>query len=407
METSRAHSTIRSLNRQEPADHSSLKKRPATAGAAATKSYLLGTHRTMKPGDTWLRLAPALARVGVTRVADVTQLDFLGVPVYQAVRPRSRNLSVSQGKGITSMAARVSAAMEAIELYHAEELVGLEEVVLSVREMRSANCLTTSELPWLTQTHRLDAASISWVQARELGTGNEAWLPRQVVELDFTLPETLQPHLFFRSSNGLASGNCFEEALVHALSEIVERHGLYLAIKGLRPRRAIDPDSVEVPYCRDLIDGFRDAGARLAIYDLSWEAGLPVISVKLALDDLPRVWGGAGCHPSAEIALSRALTEAAQSRLTFISGSRDDLSFSEYAPPAYQTFERFIEPRPEQCFHELSSVARNDVAGDVEVLLDSLSRVGQRVFAVDLTRDDIDVPVVKVFAPGLGESHDV
>ncbi len=31
-----------------------------------------------------------------------------------------------------------------------------------------------------------------------------------------------------------------------------------------------------------------------------------------------------GCHPVREIALLRALTEAAQSRLTYIAGSRDD-----------------------------------------------------------------------------------
>ena len=47
-------------------------------------------------------------------------------------------------------------------------------------------------------------------------------------------------------------------------------------------------------------------------------------------DDTLRRFRGAGCHPNRSIALARALTEAAQIRLTYISGNRDDLPSSDY-----------------------------------------------------------------------------
>ena len=70
-------------------------------------------------------------------MADVTALDVLGVPVYQAVRPASRNLAVSQGKGATAAAARVSAVMEGFELWHAEDLDAVPQVTVSVGEMQA------------------------------------------------------------------------------------------------------------------------------------------------------------------------------------------------------------------------------------------------------------------------------
>src|SRR5690606_39530803 len=43
---------------------------------------------------------------------------------------------------------------------------------------------------------------------------------------------------------------------------------------------------------------------------------------------------GCGAHPAREIALARALTEAAQARTTFIAGSRDDFDPALYGREA-------------------------------------------------------------------------
>lgn len=94
---------------------------PARAlGRADSKtiSYRAGTHRLISPEETWLALQPLLGAAGITRVADLTWLDDLGIPTVQAVRPASLTLSVSQGKAVTYRAAQVSAVMESMENWH-------------------------------------------------------------------------------------------------------------------------------------------------------------------------------------------------------------------------------------------------------------------------------------------------
>ncbi|MHB8529334.1 MAG: hypothetical protein ACYC8V_07475, partial [Caulobacteraceae bacterium] len=80
------------------------------------------------PGPTragWLSMAARdAAACGVTRLADITGLDFIGVPVFQAIRPWSRALSAHQGKGLSAEAARIGALMEAVESDHAEAFQG-------------------------------------------------------------------------------------------------------------------------------------------------------------------------------------------------------------------------------------------------------------------------------------------
>src|SRR5438105_3859247 len=81
-----------------------------------------GTHRSQNLDETLrfvLRLAPIM---GITRVANVTGLDPVGIPVVMVCRPNSRSVAVSQGKGIDLASARASGVMEAAELYHPETM---------------------------------------------------------------------------------------------------------------------------------------------------------------------------------------------------------------------------------------------------------------------------------------------
>src|SRR5215213_1288851 len=86
------------------------------------KTFRSGTHRTAAPEATLARVRPLLPVMGITRIANVTGLDHIGVPVVMVCRPNSRSLAVSQGKGITLAAAKASGVMESIENYHAERI---------------------------------------------------------------------------------------------------------------------------------------------------------------------------------------------------------------------------------------------------------------------------------------------
>jgi YcaO-like protein with predicted kinase domain len=373
------------------------------AARATAKNFHAGTHRVVPPGETWERLRGLLGRAGITRVADVTALDRIGIPVYQAVRPASRNLSVSQGKGATPDAARASAVMESIELWHAEDLGHLPRIVLSPREMRYDNAIPVDSLRWRAGlAPEVAALPLPWVRARELGgEEREAWLPRGMLELDFTQPEAPGLDLFQITSNGLAAGNCLEEALLHGLCELVERHALHLAEHEPHRRVPLRADALDSPWLREPIARIREAGMKLALYDVTWELGLPTALVDLAAPDIANVWRGSGCHPDPAVALSRALTEAAQSRLTYISGARDDLPLFGGQERAQQIFDDFVEPAATRRLEDLTDVATASVAADLDAVVERLAAHGFEAFWVDLSRPDFGVPVAAAFVPGL------
>src|SRR4051795_12362012 len=86
------------------------------------KEFRRGAHRAASPGETLARVRPYAARMGITRIGNITGLDRIGIPVAVAVRPNSRSVSVSQGKGLDREQAMASALMEACEGFHAEQI---------------------------------------------------------------------------------------------------------------------------------------------------------------------------------------------------------------------------------------------------------------------------------------------
>ena len=201
----------------------------------------------------------------------------------------------------------------------------------------------------------------------------------------------------------MASGNCRERPL-HALCELIERHGLALAERDGR-RVALDPAGVPSAACGDLLARVRGAGGKVAIWDLTWEAGVAVVLAEIALPDLPHIWRGSGCHPSPEVALSRALTEAAQSRLTYIAGARDDLVLLAGAPSERDATRGFVEPRGERGLDDLVDLATPTLDDDLDAVLGRLASLGYEPFAADLARPEVGVAVVFAFTPGLLEAR--
>ena len=103
----------------------------------------------------------------------------------------------------------------------------------------------------------------------------------------------------------------------------------------------------------------------------------------------------------------RALTEAAQSRLTFIAGSRDDLLSGAYGRgrdlDALRYWrERTRGERPMRHFHEAPTYHGESFEEDVDWELKRLVAAGLiQVVAVDLSRPELRIPVVRVVIPGL------
>jgi ribosomal protein S12 methylthiotransferase accessory factor len=110
------------------------------------------------------------------------------------------------------------------------------------------------------------------------------------------------------------------------------------------------------------------------------------------------------CH-ARDIALSRALTEAAQARATVMAGTRDDFSADEYAVGRAPRGGRLPphEPGTGKDFHACPDLAfAGSFRADLEDLIRRLVRDGrEQVLRVDLTQPSIGIPVVNVIVPGL------
>ncbi len=380
---------------------------------AAPLADKIWRHRSCTPQETLRRIAPHLAQMGITRLADLTGLDRIGIPVVQAVRPMGLSLSVAQGKGMTLAAARASAAMEAAEGWHAER-IDLPRRVGPLEEALGALLAD-----WLPGGSAQVGAVATLVAGRDLVTDTEAWLPLDLVHKDYTAPVEV-PGLS-RSTNGLASGNTPDEALASALHEVIERDAmadLAQAPRDVWARRRVDPTRLAErhPDLAWLIDRIAAAGLQLWLYDMTNDLGIPAMRAEIGTVWLRRGAGpprrrisaGAGCHLDPVIAAIRAITEAAQSRLTDIAGSRDDLSLAFYRPAEAGNLDAFIAHAEDRLTHPAAPFAHPDRSGptagaDAAHLILRLIRAGlPRILCCDLSRPGLPIHVMRVVVPGLG-----
>jgi YcaO-like protein with predicted kinase domain len=370
-----------------------------------------GTHRVCRFADSWAQIRSRFGEMGITRVANVTGLDDIGVPVVMACRPMARTISVFQGKGLTLEAARVSGAMEAIECFHAEEELELSIRTASWAELAShAPAVDLAALP-LRRGAVLDVRrSMRWIEGRDLLSGSVCWVPEACVRV-------MQNGQLASTSRGLASGNTLCEALSHGVCEVIEHHSLavWQALPGeLRRATRIDLATVDDDGCRWVLDRFERAQLDVGAFNMTGESGIAALAAYVAprtVDGhrlLPPA-AGFGCHPDRRVALARALTEAAQSRLTHIAGARDDMTPGQYSEGTRAEFvahvRAFIRGGGARPFDTLPTVVNSRVSEDLAWELDRLRAGGiEQVAGFDLTRSDIGIPVVRVVIPGLRSS---
>lgn len=373
--------------------------------SSCKKMYAQDTQRAVTPEETLARIERLLPLAGITRVADITALDRVGIPVFSSIRPTAERgaVSVYNGKGATPAEAKVSAMMEGIERYSAEvsgkdlrverftDLAGTEAVLDPAELILPARA--DPDLP------------IPWVTGYDLVAGEEILVPASAVYHPLP-PKYLQ--LFRTSTNGLASGNTREEAVFHALMEVIERDAWSLAEVTRNTGPGVS--DIDDPLAAGLLGKFRNAGVEVLVRDITSDIGIPTIAAvadDIELKDPVLLTTGMGTHTSARIAVLRALTEVAQSRLTQIHGAREDTPAAEGRRRlGYERTKRinryWFEAPEKKRFSEIPSFDSNDFLDDISLALERLSAAGlSRVIVTDLTREELGVPVVRVIVPGL------
>jgi YcaO-like protein with predicted kinase domain len=380
---------------------------------AGLKAYWLGTHRSEEPSATLHKLAPKLAAMGVTRVANITGLDYLGIPVAVACRPAARSLSVQQGKGLTLPAAKVAAIMESAESYSAQRVRSSDVVGPAIGFAKDTYILPRHLLQRPVGTRTV----LPWCEGYDLLQKRQVFVPQELVTLDAAWPRPQHYDYFISNSKGLACGNTHEEALLHALCELIERdaYSLWRQLPdSSRAATLIDPGAVDDPPVRDLVERYDRAGIQVTCWEITSDIAVPcffcVIDDRRGRPPFLGRFVGLGCHPSVTVSLCRALTEAAQSRLTLIVGTREDILPDHYAGISWHrnyisllTMEvRDLRYGPIRA----TSFDTDHFSDDIKAVLARLGQAEVRsVVSVDLMCPELQIPCVRVVSPDLEGAH--
>jgi ribosomal protein S12 methylthiotransferase accessory factor len=351
-------------------------------------------------------------KFGITRVGAITGLDRLGIPVAQAVRPLSLSNAVSQGKGRSLIQAAASALMESIETFAAERIDPAGISIATAMKLGPEVIRTYSPLVVEEARPYWFSVPLQWMPG--WNPISRKCIPVPVAFVD-TVYTVLSPHpkFFPRTTTGLGAGQNFLAAVLHAGLEVVERNAIASARQtigffddcqidnlSLRGETAALLKSLEA---KEFVVGLWRAGTKCSI-PTYW---CHLIPPNRADEFAPYPAEGFASDFTDDKAIQRAILEAAQSRLSVISGAREDITRAAY--PKQVDLEKLNRWRhdvanPLRTHSVPKSAERNSeqkilLAG----LLDALVKAGAHaVILVPLLCDDQNqIFVVRLVVPPL------
>ncbi|MEM7112438.1 MAG: YcaO-like family protein [Chloroflexota bacterium] len=382
-------------------------------------TYTNGTHRLISPKETLTRIQPHLQACGITRLAEISGLDVnMGIPTFSAIRPSGLLLQTANGKGLTADNAKVSALMEAIEFFHAEQPQANALRYTSYQELKETQqtVIHPDQLGNRAATYFSEKYRLAWTKGENLQTGDAVWLPASAAYF-------CEPTLYHTTTNGLASGNHLLEATLHGLYELIERHVVStLDVNGRlqiqQQCQIIDPGTIAHPRLQQVIQAIMTNSNKLILLWIKNEFLVPTVAAFLLNlnphSAIATFNSGYGAHLDPLVAASRAITEAVQSRLTMIQGAREDIMtqpvFRQQYTQSSAAYQYFMALEPTAAWDEVASTGHSewDLRNRVNLqtcynhLVATLKKIGHKtIFRVQLTQPRFNIPVVKVIIPSL------
>ncbi len=291
------------------------------------------------PGDAevyFRSLLPLCRQARITRIADLTGLDRIGLPIIQAIRPAALSEVTSLGRGMFRTSAAIGAIMESLERFYAEA-ISASRIFLSTAErlgIRTGSfegfCLSTRSVDWRDR-------EIAWIMGVDMATGTPTPVPFELVHTIYTDPPSPRDGVFLRSTTGLACHWSDLDAFQHGLLECVERDAMARAFEtyGFMDRMRL-PVSGLGSAVQDVLSRLAEYGISAAFWYAPSPARVPVVwcqTIEIgegeAILALPTegYCAGLDLHQAA----FGALLEALAARAGAISGARDDQTRKHYA----------------------------------------------------------------------------
>ena len=404
-----------------------------------------GTSRIIPVDKTLLNVTEIAKEIGLTRIADITFMDKLYIPNYSSVLPGTEDyIWVYSGKGPTKKHAKASAIMESIERYSSLPRSFTKKFVTGTFNdlKRSYNIIHPDEVIEPLSFDFQDDMCMDYVDGFDIINKENILVPAGLVLFRYNPnSQSIINPFAFHHTNGLASGNVLEEAVCHALAEVIERDAISLAqlrasaipfhiltnlsnnlqrqgypIKLVskeifRDDNTIFPDvlidEMDFDPVLRLKEKFEKFNIKLIIKDITTDIKIPtfnVACVEWISHDYGYLAEGHGTHPDKRIALLRAITEVSQTRVANIHGARDDLRKIKYNDKntddknAWQ----FMTSKKTINFSDIITYQNEDILDDINLIVNFLKKAGlKRAIIVDLTNPNIKIPVVRALIPGL------
>ena len=249
---------------------------------------------------------------------------------------------------------------------------------------------------------------LEWSIAHDIISDADYYVPTNAVYHPYN-PKDNAKRLFKSNTNGLASGNILEEAILHGMFEVIERDAWSIFELTHKNYSQIDLNSIESDVINDMIDKFESEGIKIKLMDFTADIKVPTIAAS-ADDTVTKDAGlltlGIGTHLDPEVAILRALTEVAQSRATQINGAREDTVRADFAREAgYERMKRinkyYFQQEEEQIsLSDIENRSTDSITKDIEIVKNELiANDIEKILYVDLTRPELDVSVVRVIIP--------
>lgn len=285
----------------------------------------------------------------------------------------------SQGKGHSKAQALASGIMELIEryscckyiAYHNKNILGIASFKDLKGNLFNLESFYSSLLPQnfdFIERSNVYNAKLSWYRAYTL-KGKEVLLP-------------LTSIVYFNGTNGMAAGNCLEEAILHGICEVIERHCLSLIDINRIVTPVINISSINNPIARELINRFQALNNQVIVRDFSLGIGLPVIGVVRKVNKTDCiVTVGVSTNPAR--ALVRALAENSQIECK--------KNYRRVSDCKYY----FIQSN-ELKMAELPDISDRNIKIELERIEEILKVKNMKVFFVDTTDQELNIPCVIV-----------
>lgn len=421
---------------------------PRIVAAAMTKPIEISTrrkefstdggHRSRTPADmiaTWSHLVDPITGIVPALTPIATGMPFVhgyASGYNRALRVSSlrglrEGLRVhSAGKGATDVQAKASALGEALERYSGvyagdepkirarfhdldNAIHPNDSMLFSERQFEHRRQTNAERIMFQMVADPLDErAEIDWTPMWSLLDQTRRYVPTGLLFFSYPFRKDIYA---IADSNGCAAGTSVEDATLQGFYELVERDAVAVWWYNRLRVPGFDLDSLREPWVDIVRAEYMNLGRELWALDVTSDFGIPaVVAVSRRVDKAEEdIIVGFGAHHDARIAGLRAVSELNQflphvATITEAGYQRADANQRDWWQHATVADHPYLLPDPNQPASStvgLSLPTGDDLADDLRCCLELVRAKGMDLLAIDMTRPDIGLPVVKVMVPGM------